>query len=76
MKMKSITFSYYTSKTVTIEYKNLSPKDKKFIQAWLKDDDDRTWEDWDLVEKNDLTNLIHKYTNDNSIYEVEIESID
>lgn len=75
MKMKSITFSYCTFKTATIEYKNLSPKDKKFIQAWLKDDDDRTWEDWDLVEKNDLTNLIHKYTNDNGICEVEIESI-
>ena len=74
--MKSITFSYLTQKTITIKYKNFSPKDKKFIQALFKDDEDKTEEDWDLVEENDLIDLILKYANDDNVYEVEIESID
>lgn len=75
--MKSITLSYATVKTVTLEYKKFAPKDKKFIQAWLKDDDERTPQDWDLVEKNDLSKLIKKYVGDNTYpWDVDVESID
>lgn len=75
--MKSITLSYLTTKTVTLEYKKFAPKDKKFIQAWLKDDEERTPQDWNLVEKNDLSKLIKKYIGDNVLpWDVEVESID
>ena len=75
--MKSITLSYVTNKTVTLDYKKLAPKDKKFIQAWLKDDEERTPQDWDLVEKNNFSKLIKKYIGDNTHWwDIEIERID
>lgn len=78
--MKSITFSYSTPtiKTVTLDYKKLDSKDKKFIQAWLKDDEDRTPLEWDLVQRNSLEKLIKKYIGDDVSWGdyVEIESID
>ena len=73
--MKSITFSYYALKDVTLEYENFSPEDKNFIQALLKDDEDKTDEDWELVEEYSILDLVNKYTNDNAC-DVEIESID
>lgn len=75
--MKSITLSYVTNKTVTLDYKKIAPKDKKFVQAWLKDDEERTPQDWDLVEKSDLSKLIKKYVGDNvRWWDVEVERID
>lgn len=75
--MKSITLSYVTNKTVTLDYKKLAPKDKKFVQAWLKDDEDRTPLDWDLVQRNSLSNLIKKYIGDDVYWwDINVESID
>lgn len=75
--MKSITLSYATTKTVTLEYKKLAPKDKKFVQAWLKDDEERTPQDWDLIEKNNFSKLIKKYIGDSTHWwDIEIERID
>ena len=79
MKMKSITFSYSltTVKTVTLDYKKFDPKDKKFLQAWFKDDDERTPQDWDLVERNSLEKLVKKYVGDDVSWGdyVEVERI-
>lgn len=79
MKMKSITFSYplTTIKTVTLDYKKFDPKDKKFLQAWFKDDDERTPLEWDLVQRNDLSKLIKKYVGDDISWGdyVEVERI-
>lgn len=75
--MKSITLSYVTNKTVTLDYKKLAPKDKKFVQAWLKDDEDRTPLDWDLVQRNSLSNLIKKYIGDDVYWwDIDVKSID
>lgn len=66
MKMNSITLTYTTkvTKTVTLDYTKFAPKDKKFLQAWLKDEEDRTPQDWSLINKNDFTKVIKKYTGD------------
>lgn len=75
--MKSITLTYVTTKTVTLDYKKLAPKDKKFIQAWLKEDGERTPQEWDLVERNDFSKIIKKYTGDNTRWwDVEVERVD
>lgn len=75
--MKSITLSYVTNKTVTLDYKKLAPKDKKFVQAWLKDDEDRTPLDWDLVQRNSLSNLIKKYIGDDVYWwDIDVKSVD
>ena len=52
-----ITLSYqtWTTKTFTIPEKG---KWARFFKAWLKDDDDRTNADWDILEKYDMYDFL------------------
>lgn len=50
--MKSITLSYPTYKTSTIDVKKLPLKYRKWLEAVFTDEDNRTDAQWDLAEEH------------------------
>lgn len=56
--MKSITLTYPAYKTVKIDISRLSDKNKKWLEAWFTEEEDRTDEQWDLVEEEVRFNKI------------------
>lgn len=50
--MKEVTFEFSMRMTKTVRISELSKKWQQFIEAWFKDEDDRTDADWDIVEEN------------------------
>ena len=50
--MKSITLTYPTYKTATINVRKLPAKYRKWLEAVFTDEDDRTDAQWDLAEEH------------------------
>ena len=76
--MKKIVVSYDIRQMVEIDVDKLSSSAKEFIKTFYKDDEDKTDEDWDIMESYSWYDVIGEATGEDEslMSEVELESFE
>lgn len=76
--MKKIVVSYDIRQMVEIDVDKLSSSAKEFLKAFYKDDEDKTDEDWDIMESFSWYDVIGEVTGEDEslMSEIELESFE
>ncbi len=71
---RTVTVSYRRFETSVICLDNLTKEDKAFVLTTLKDDDEKSMDDWELLDKYDWRDVLSHVFNGNK-YDFEMDCI-